>query len=194
MEQLLFKHEIKLTIMKNLLLLFGLFAAIVLTSCKGEPGPPGPQGPQGGLAYAKVFEAKVNSYQYDVNANQLFSSFYSFPFTVYESDVVLGYHYEGQQDIGNGEVADVWTMLPQNVFYNDGTGDFFQYNFNHTFIDVQFTIEGNFPLTEIHQDHATNQLFRIAVVPAEFARTNPSMSDIMEVMNNDDSFFIRIEN
>jgi len=169
--------------MKNIILFIATAASIMLTSCKGDPGPPGEPG---GMVYAQVFEANVGSYSYDATFNQLYSNFYSFPFTVYESDVVLAYRYEGQDDIGNGETADIWTQLPQNIFYNDGTGDFFQYNFNHTFIDVQFTIEGNFPLTNIDPVHATNQIFRIAVVPAEFARTNPSMDDILEAMEMSD--------
>lgn len=176
--------------MKNLLLFLAMSTAILFTSCKGDPGPPGPTG---GLVYAKVFEAEINSFQYDSSRNQLFTNFYSYPFTVYESDVVLAYHYEGQTNIGGGQTADVWTQLPQNVFYNDGTGDFFQYNFNHTFVDVQFTIEGNFDLTNIDPDHSTNQIFRIAVVPAEFARTNPSMTDILEAMQIDSSDIERIE-
>lgn len=166
------------------MLFIAVSASILLTSCKGDTGPPGEPG---GLVYAQVFEANVNSYSYDASFNQLYSNFYSFPFTVYESDVVLAYRYEGQDDIGNGEKADIWTQLPQNIFYNDGTGDFFQYNFNHTFIDVQFTIEGNFDLTNIHTDHSTNQIFRIAVVPAEFARTNPTMEDILDAMETNDT-------
>lgn len=165
--------------MKNILLFLALSSTVLFSSCEGDPGPPGQDG---GLVYAQVFEATVNSYQYNAGNNTLYSSFYSFPFEVYESDVVLAYRYEGQDDIGNGETADVWTQLPQSVFYNDGTGDFFQYNFNHTFIDVQFTIEGNFDLNNIAPEDATNQIFRIAVVPAEFAKTKPSMNDILEVM------------
>lgn len=176
--------------MKNLLLFLAMSTAVLFTSCKGDPGPPGPAG---GLVYANVFETSIGSFQFDSSRNQLYSNFFSFPFTVYESDVVLAYHYEGQYDIGNGQTADVWTQLPQNVFYNDGAGDFFQYNFNHTFIDVQFTIEGNFDLRNIDPAHSNNQLFRVAVVPAEFARTNPSMDDILEAMQMDGSHIEIIE-
>lgn len=170
--------------MKNILLFLALSTTILFTSCEGDPGPPGKDG---GLLYAQVFETTVNSFTYDASKNQLYSTFRAFPFEVFESDVVIAYHYEGQGNIGNNETADVWTQLPQSVFYDDGTGDFFQYNFNHTFIDVQFTIEGNFELTNIAPEDATNQIFRIAVIPAEYARTNPSMEDILEVMRADGS-------
>jgi len=176
--------------MKNIFLLLAITTSILFTACEGDPGPPGQDG---GLVYAQVFEVDVNSYQYDPSNNTLYSSFYNYPFTVYESDVVLAYRYEGQDDIGNGETADIWTQLPQNIFYNDGTGDFFQYNFNNTFVDIQFTIEGSFDLTNIDPIHDTNQIFRVAVVPAEFAKTNPSMDELLEVMQADGSQIEKIE-
>lgn len=173
--------------MKNILLFLALSTTILFISCEGDPGPPGEPG---GLIYAQVFETTVNSYDYDASNNTLFSTLRNFPFEVYESDAVLAYRLSGQ-DVN--PQADVWTQLPQSVFYNDGTGDFFQYNFNHTFISVQFTIEGNFDLTNMAPADATNQVFRIAVVPAEFAKTNPSMKEILEVMRADGSQIENIE-
>ena len=176
--------------MKNILLFLALSSTIIFTSCTGDPGP---QGPPGGVDYAQVFETTVNSYQYDAQSNQLYSSLFSFPFTVYESDAILAYRLSGSDNSVNPP-ADVWTQLPQSVFYNDGTGDFFQYNFNYSFTSVQFTIEGNFPLSNISTDDATNQIFRIAVVPAEFARTNPSMEQVLELMRTTDGTIKTIEN
>lgn len=169
--------------MKNIFLFLALSTTVLFTSCEGDPGPPG----QDGVDFlAQVFETNVN-FQYNAGSNTYSSSFISFPFTVYESDVVLAYRYEGQDDIGNGQSADVWTQLPQNIFYQDGTGDIFQYNFNHTFIDVQFTVEGNFDLTNIDSEYVNNQIFRIAVVPAEFAKTNPTMEQILQMKQVDGS-------
>lgn len=176
--------------MKNILFFIAIAGSFILSSCKGDPGP---QGPAGGVEYAKVFEAEVPNFQYDNSRNQLFSNFFSFPFTVYESDVVLAYRYEGQEDIGNGEKADIWTMLPNTLFFTDGTGDLFQYNFNHTFIDIQFTIEGNFPLNNIGSNYSSNQIFRIAVVPSEFANRKPSMDEVLKVMKEQSNKIIRVE-
>ncbi len=175
--------------MKNILLFLALSSTILFTSCEGEPGPPGEPG---GLVYAQVFEVSPNFSYNDYPENTYSTSFYSFPFEVYESDVVLVYRLAGQDNTVNPP-ADVWTQLPQNVFYNDGTGDFFQYNFNNTFFDIQFSIEGNFDLTNIDTADISNQIFRIAVVPSEFAKTNPSMKEILEVMQIDGSQIEKIE-
>src|SRR5690554_3282217 len=175
--------------MKNIFLFFTLSSAIILTSCEGDRGP---QGPPGGVEYAKVFEVNVTGYQYDAGVNQLYSSLFTYPFSVYESDAVLAYRLSGTDDTVNPP-GDVWTQLPQSVFYNDGTGDFFQYNYNYSFLSVQFTIEGNFPLSNIDPIDARNQVFRIAVVPAEFAKTNPPMDRILEVMRANDGKIERLE-
>lgn len=175
--------------MKKFIFFLALSSTILFTACKGDPGPPGYDGQD---FLAQVFETTVNNYQYDSVNNQLFSSVRNFPFTVYESDAVLAYRWSGEDNTVNPH-ADVWTLMPQSVFYTDGTGDFIQYNFNHSFISVQFTIEGNFPLTNIASSDATNQRYRIAVVPSEYAKTNPSMEDLMEVMKMNDSEIEKIE-
>ncbi|MBB6680161.1 collagen-like protein [Aequorivita sp. 609] len=174
--------------MKNLLLFLALSSTILFTSCEGDPGPPGQDGQD---FLAQVFETTVD-FQYE-NGNNIFSSPYiGFPFTVYESDVVLVYRYEGQAGIGGGTMADVWSPLPQNIFYNNG--DIIQYIFTNTFVDVQMIIEGNFDLSTLNDGSVLdNQTFRIAVVPAEFAKTNPSMEDLLELMQIDDSEVEKIE-
>ncbi len=175
--------------MKNILLFLTLSTTILFTSCEGDPGPPGEPG---GLVYAQVFEVSSTFSYNDYPENTYSSPLYTFPFEVFESDVVLVYRLSGQDNSVNPP-ADVWTQLPQNVFYNDGTGDFFQYNFNHTFFDIQFSIEGNFDLTNIEPADISNQIFRVAVVPAEFASTNPSMKELLQMMQVDESQIEKIE-
>lgn len=175
--------------MKNLLLFFALSTTILFISCQGDPGPPGMDGDN---ILGKVTEVTTN-FQYNNDSNTFSTSFYSYPFEVFESDVVLVYRYEGQTTLGNGQKADVWTQLPQSIFYQDGTGDIFQYNFNHTFVDVQFTIEGNFDLLTIGSDFIDNQTFRIAVVPAEYGNANLSMEQLLQMMKMDNSQIEKIE-
>ncbi len=174
--------------MKNVLLFLGFTSLLLFSSCKGDTGPPGAPG---GLVYANVFETTVN-FSYNGGNNNFDTPFISYPFTVYESDVVLVYRYEGQADIGGGETADVWSQLPQNIFFTNG--DILQYIFTNTFVDVQMLIEGNFDLSTFNDSYyLDNQTFRIAVVPAEFAKTNPSMEKILEVMQANDGKIERIE-
>ena len=175
--------------MKKIIFFLALSTTILFTSCKGDPGPRGQDGQD---FLAQVYEVTVNNYQYDSANNQLYSNIWEYPFTVYESDAILVYRLSGQDPDVNPP-ADVWSLLPQNIFYNDGTGDFFQYNFNHSFLSVQFTIEGNFPLTNIDSRDVTNQVFRIAVVPSEYAKTNPSMKELVQVMEKNDTPLKKLE-
>lgn len=177
--------------MKNILLFLALSSTILFTSCEGDPGPPGPPGEDGVSFLGQVFETTVD-FTYNASANSFETPFISFPFTVYESDVVLVYRYEGQADIGGGESADVWSPLPQNIFYNNG--DIIQYLFTNTFVDVQMLIEGNFDLSTLNDPNVLdNQTFRIAVVPAEFAKTNPSMREVLQLVQVNEDNIEKIE-
>ena len=174
----------KQEIMKQLLLFLALSTTFLFSSCEGDPGPPGPPGDD---FLAQTFEFENVNFQYNIQDNRYFTDYFSFPqnVEVFESDAVLVYRYEETVDIGNGDTADVWTQLPQSVFYNDNTGDVYQYNFNHTFVDIQFTIEGNFDLTNIgvNPDPTVNQIFRVVIVPSAYADARMTMDEAIETFN-----------
>lgn len=168
--------------MRNILLFLALSTTILFTSCEGEEGPPGPPGDTGGLFFAQVFEANLN-----FNFNNDFSGLVTFPNTieVFESDVVLVYLLDG---VENGN--DIWTQLPRTYFPPQGT---LVYNFDHTFLDVNIFLGGNFDLNTLDSQYTDNQIFRIAVVPSEFASANLSMKDLLQMTNIEDSEIERIK-
>lgn len=160
--------------MKNILLFLALSSTILFSSCEGDPGPPGEPGVN---ILGQVFEITTD-FDYDAQSNSQVSPIFNYPFTVFESDAVLVYQLVGDQPIQGEAPADVWQQLPYNVFQNE-TGNIFQYTFNHTFIDIQFVIDGNFDLFTLDTDFTNDQTFRVAVVPAEFADANLTMEQLM---------------
>ncbi|MBZ9630137.1 hypothetical protein LB465_05040 [Salegentibacter sp. LM13S] len=143
----------------------------LFTACSsdGERGPQGPPG-QDGLdpASATIFE--VNSdFFYDAEANLWTTDFLTFAdFTdveVLETDVVLIYRLDAVGQLDDGSDVDEWSMLPQNFFTDEGT---IQYVFNHTFVDTEIFIDGNYDLSGLSDDFTTGQIFRVAIIPANF--------------------------
>tara|TARA_R110000787_G_scaffold17180_2_gene54217 strand:+ start:3755 stop:4258 length:504 start_codon:yes stop_codon:yes gene_type:complete len=152
--------------MKKLSLLFTLCAFVLLTSCTGPAGPPGANGYDN---LAQVFETTAN-----FNPGNSYSRLVTFPsdIVVYESDVVLVYLLE---EVVNGDI-DVWSQLPQTYFLDQGT---LLYTFDHTYLDVNIFLDANFNLNTLGSDYTDNQIFRIAILPAEYANSNLSMNELM---------------
>lgn len=169
--------------MKNILLFFAITAAIFITSCEGDPGPPGPQGEPGINILGQVFEVNV-----DLNANTNFEQLVSIPsnIEVFESDVILVYWLEA---VDNG--LDIWSQLPQTIYLSDGS---FQYTFNHTFADVLLFLQGDIDLNSLGSEFTNDQIFRIAIVPSEFATDELSMDGLLEKLNVDPSNITTIGN
>ena len=152
--------------MKKLSLLFAVCTFVLISSCTGPAGPPGPAGYDN---LAQVFEATIN-----FNEGNNYSRLITYPsnVVVYESDVVLVYLLE---EVVNGDI-DVWSQLPQTYFLNQGT---LLYTFDHTFLDVNIFLDANFNLNTLGSGYTDNQIFRIAILPAEYANTNLSMAELM---------------
>ncbi|MCF6306891.1 MAG: collagen-like protein [Flavobacteriaceae bacterium] len=151
--------------MKNLFLLLAISFTFLISSCEGPPGPPGPPGDS---LLGQVFEANVT-----FTIGNDFRRKVDFPndLIVYESDVVLVYLLE---DVVNG--FDVWSQLPQIYFLNQGT---LLYTFEHTFVDVDIFLDANFNLNSLDPVFTDDQIFRIAVLPAEYANADLSMDELM---------------
>jgi len=168
--------------MKQIFLFLALSTTFLFSSCEGDPGPPGPPGDD---FLAQTFEVENVNFQYDAQSNSYISDFIGFPqnIEVFESDAVLAYRYEGTVELNDGTLVDEWSQLPQNIFYQDGTEDIFQYLFIHTFVDIRFLIEGNFDLTTLDSEFYDNEIFRVVIVPAEFANAKMSMDEAIETFN-----------
>jgi len=127
----------------------------------------------------QVFEVVANFNQ----ANE-FSSLFSFPnnLEVFEADQALVFLLEDVIDNGDGTTTDVFTPVPQSFFLNQGT---LQYGFNHTFEDVSLFLTANFDLTTLSDDFTQNQIFRIVVLPGEFAQSfNGEFQNFELLMNS----------
>lgn len=163
-------------------------SAVLFFSCEGPAGPPGPPGFDGfdGLdgqdginILGQVLEIE-GTFSFDND----YTLFYEFPQTVevFESDIVLVYILWDQTDDGNGELVDIWRLLPQTRILDQGL---LQYNFDHTFFDVSVFLESDFDLSTLQPGDTDNQVFRIAIMPAEYAQgAKLDRSNLLEVMKS----------
>ncbi|MCM4165209.1 MULTISPECIES: collagen-like protein [unclassified Arenibacter] len=168
--------------MKKVTLVLGAFIALFIISCEGPAGPPGFDGIDGQdgedginiLGTVIDIEGDFNPSDYSIN--------YEFPQTVevFETDVVLVYILWEQLANGSEPPIDVWRLLPQTVLLDQGT---LQYNYDHTFLDVSIYLNGDFDLGTLTSADTQNQIFRIAVLPAEkLAGSKLDKSNINAVM------------
>jgi len=173
--------------MKKLQSIFGILMLLPFLSCEGPQGPPGPPGFDGfdGQDGVNIL-GQVLEIETDFTPENNYSVLYSFPNTVevFESDVVLVYLLWDQTEDGNGDPVDVWRLLPQTRILNQGL---LQYNFDYTFFDVNLFLESDFDLSTLPSGDTDNQVFRIAVLPADFAqgaKLNVSnLSAVMQTLN-----------
>jgi hypothetical protein len=91
---------------------------------------------------------------------------------------------------GNGGPIDVWSQLPQTYFLNQGT---LLYTFDHTFLDVNIFLDGNFDLGTLGPVYTDDQVFRIAVVPSEFGTSDLSMDELLDHLEIKTTDIINLE-
>ena len=157
--------------MKKLTLALGVMAALFFVDCEGPVGPPGFDGLDGrdgldGLDGLDAELSKVIDIEGDFTFDNDYSIFFEFPqnIEVFETDIVLVYLLWDQTEDSNGEPVDIWRLLPQTRILDQGL---LQYNYDHTFFDVSVFLESDFDLATLSPGDTDNQIFRIAVIPAE---------------------------
>lgn len=163
--------------MKKLFLIL-FVSTFLFTSCSDD-GPPGPPGEPGTNILGQTFEFTVD-FDYSTET-EFFSAIVDIPndVEVFDSDAILVYRLEVQQD-DEGDF-DTWSLIPQNFFLDEGT---IQYVYNHTDVDVELIIDGNFDISNLDPGFTEGQVFRFVVVPSDFAQeSGVNVSDMEAVMN-----------
>ncbi len=169
--------------MRKISMVLGALLSLFIISCEGPVGPPGYDGVDGRDGQDGInILGTVIDIEGDFVADD-YSIFYEFPQTVevFESDVVLVYILWEQTEDGNGDPVDIWRLLPQTLLLNQGI---LQYNYDFTFFDVNIFLEADFDLSTLPSGDTDAQIFRIAVLPAEFAAgSRLDRSNVKAVMN-----------
>ncbi len=184
--QIRFKRTIKTVIMRKISIVLGIFLSLFIMSCEGPIGPPGFDGFDGLDGLDGQDGVNILGTVIDIEGDFIaddYSIFYEFPQTVevFENDVVLIYLLWGQTEDSNGEAVDIWRLLPQTRILDQGL---LQYNYDFTFFDVNIFLEADFDLSTLQAGDTDNQVFRIAVLPAELlAGSRLDRSNIEAVMN-----------
>jgi len=152
--------------MKTITKLLFLSTLVTFAACQGEPGPPGRDGLDG--QDGESFLGSVFEIEGDFTSENDYSLYFEFPqtTTVYESDIVLVYILWEQTEDEYGDLLDVWRLLPQTVVLDDGV---LQYNYDFTFLDVLVFLEGTIDLNTLLDSEVIDQVFRIVVLPADYA-------------------------
>lgn len=168
--------------MKTITGIILVFALAVLASCEGEPGPPGRDGLDG--QDGESFLGSVFEIEGDFSSQNDYTLYFPFPsnVTVYDTDVVLVYILWEIAEDNSGNPIDVWRLLPQTVVLDEGV---LQYNYDHTFVDVQVFLEGTIDFNTLLPAESQDQVFRIVVFPADFlAQKNVDISEYNLLMNS----------
>jgi hypothetical protein len=165
--------------MKNISILVLLFVGI-LTSCDGGIGPQGPPGFDGfdGLDGADGLIGSIFEVEADFTPDE-YEFFVDIPASieVFDTDIVMAYILSG---VDND--VDIWEPLPQTLFFGN---EILLYGYDYTFFDVRFFLDGTINLNSLDPLYTDNIIFRIAVIPADFAESinTLNLDEVMGAMN-----------
>lgn len=177
--------------MRKISLVLGSLMALFFISCTGPQGPPGFDGFDGldgldgldgrdGQDGVNIL-GQVLDIEGSFTAENDYAILYAFPQTVevFETDIVLVYLLWDQTEDNNGEAVDIWRLMPQTRILDQGL---LQYNYDHTFFDVNLFLEFNFNEADLLPGDTNDQVFRIAILPAELTQGKLDTSNIHSVM------------
>jgi hypothetical protein len=156
----------KLNIMKKFTLFFAIIGMLSFQSCTVHDTTP-----INTIDNDTISEVWEFTRSFTTTNN--FSNLITFPHTIYTSDMVLVYRLSG---VSSG--ADVWKLLPESYFMNNGTLDF-RYDFDFTRYDVNIFMDG-FDLAGVSTAYRTNQVFRVVVIPGFFGNKKINTVDFKD--------------
>ncbi|WP_418262329.1 hypothetical protein [Flavobacterium faecale] len=136
--------------MKKIILLFSLLGIVALQSCTEEVDND---------TISEVFEVETS-----FNSSNDYARVINLSPAIFNSDVVLVYRLSGVY-----QGADVWKLLPESFYFNNGTLDF-GYRFDFTKFDVNVYMVGN-DLQSVSTEFRNNQVLRIVIVPGSFSKS-----------------------
>lgn len=139
--------------MRKITLLFAFIGMISLQSCTVHDTPV--------QQVTNNYEFLATTYEYVrsfTTANN-FSALVTFPQVTYPTDMALAYRLSG---VDNG--ANVWKLLPETYYFNDGTLNF-RYDFDFTQYNASIYMDG-FDLAGVSDAFRTNQVLRIVIIPS----------------------------
>lgn len=139
--------------MKKITLLFVFIGMITLQSCTVNEE-------QDNVDYDTISEVFEYS-NVDLTSGNGYSALLTFPHATYTSDMVLVYRLADY-----GSSGDVWKLLPETYYFNDGTLDF-GYDNDFTRYDAQVSLFG-YDLPNLSNAYKLDQVFRVVVIPAYF--------------------------
>jgi hypothetical protein len=157
--------------MKKITLLLAFIGMISLQSCTTEDD----QINNDNDTISEVFEYT----NVDFTSGNGYSQILDFPYAIYTSDMVLVYRLYDY-----GSAGDVWKLLPETYYFNDGTLDF-GYDSNFTRYDAEVSMFG-FDLPALSSEFRLNQVIRVVVIPAFLGNrmANPvDLNDYNAVIN-----------
>jgi hypothetical protein len=114
----------------------------------------------------------------------------TYPHSIFNSDMVLVYRLSGAFQ---GE--DVWKLLPETYYFDDGTLDM-RYDFDFTRFDAEVHLEG-FDLAGVSDSYKINQILRVVVIPAAFGKNSKvdykDYNAVVKAYNIDESKMFKIQ-
>lgn len=147
------------TMNKKITLILALIGMISLTSCTVEETyvVDGNGGYNDSDTISEVWEYT----NVDLHSGNGYSVFLDFPHSTYTSDMILVYRLADY-----GSAGDVWKLLPETYYFNDGTIDF-GYSNDSTIYDVQVNMFG-YDLAGLNDVYKFDQVFRVVVIPGYY--------------------------